>query len=232
MTTIVFTDGCAEFDHDSVIKQSKYFELIEHLIADYHEDITHIFLNCDAYSVKKQTFMQLLEMCSTLQIDPSMGTLCEYLLCRIPIGMSHKDMCAHAIVMNDLILLELVYDTGCEMTFAMFEYAIEQNHRNQPAKCLRFLLDHAPRAVHCRNVMTRMNLCDTAASVGNFECLKLANERGCKMTDSTRSLALRADSLECLKYACEVSGSFTLRPGTACIRRNCMGYYKEHFGPI
>lgn len=220
MASIRFADGKMKFTADKMAKITQYFELIGNVLSDTQTAKNVLIpLNCSGFPIKKDTFLSLLAMCATLEIDISMLTVCNYLGCIIPVGVPRDQLCTHAIRTGNPKLLQLAHQSGCKLTYAMCEFAIECN---QP-ECLKYLLENV------KHVFQSKSLCNRAAMCGSIECLKLAHQYGCQLTDNTRVNALYSDSLECLVYACEAGNSFSLNVyRTVCIRSNCLDYYLKY----
>lgn len=212
--TIIFSDGEIVFTPEESDFILHCFELINTVNVDTAAQ--RIPLNCEGFPIHTATFFALLDMCAALYIDTSMQTVCDYLGCVIPVGVYCNRMCGLAIETGNLKLLQLAHHSYCELTYILCEYAIECKQKD----CLKYLLDNV------KHVYKNRSLCDRAAMYGSLECLQLAHQSGCQLTDDTRANALRSDSLECLMYACEKGHSFSTRAGP--VFQNCRDYYFKY----
>jgi hypothetical protein len=232
MTTISFTNGIVMFSDVEIRKIAKYFATIDILMRNTKtNDIKFDKTSFDAgkYCVtepdfRKETFLEMIKECDTLQLDGNKHITYDYFGCRIPIGIPRENMYKNAVKTCNFTLLEILHNARVMPTYDAVEYAIIVGNE----EFMMLMIERDPSLVCERHQYTGRTLLEVSAAVGKFQCLKMLHSLGAKITNKACVLAYGADSLACFKYTYEVLGKCDFGSGTFVHKPNCSEYYRKY----
>lgn len=180
--TLIFVDRCVQLEDVSDV--IKYFRTIRNVLHDVVQYCTtktiEIPLNFPECPFTSCEFFGLLDSCHKMIIPVDMKMKCEYLDCVIPIGVRREKICDRAIRNGDVELLQLAYNSGCELSDDLCTTAIIQNK----PECLKYLLENkCPTKEHEHSG----SICELAKQLKRCECLKIAKDFGFLETNCSRN---------------------------------------------